>query len=77
VEAHPLFTELGVFGGAYAAPVAGGVGVGFNADVVVSPASVMKIQVALAVESAAVLGRLHGGAKGPLSVRQLAPLSPL
>jgi len=73
VEAHPLFTELGVFGGAYAAPVLGGVGVGFNADAVVSPASVMKVQVALAVERAAVVGRLDGGAKRSLSREARTP----
>jgi beta-lactamase class A len=40
--------------------VTGGAGVGFNGDVPVSPASVMKIQVALAVERAIASGSLDG-----------------
>lgn len=42
--------------------MAGGEGVGFNADELVSPASVMKIQIALAVERAVSAGHVDGTA---------------
>lgn len=45
-----LLTELGVDGGGYAEPIDGGRGVGFCEHDVVSPGSVLKIQIALAVE---------------------------
>lgn len=68
VETHPLLADLGLWGAGCAAPVAGGRSVGFNADRLVSPASVMKIQVALAAESAVASGRVDGTA-----IRVLSP----
>ena len=67
MEAHPLLRELGLSGAGFAAPVLGGPGVGFNADSPVSPASVMKIQIALAVERAMALGQIDGAAERVLS----------
>jgi beta-lactamase class A len=67
VEAHPLLSDLGLSGAAYAVRVTGGPGVGFNADGLVSPASVMKVQIALAVESAVASGLVDGAALRVLS----------
>jgi hypothetical protein len=43
VEGHPLLVELGLSGGVYAASIAGGDGLGFNADGLMAPASVMPV----------------------------------
>ena len=73
VETHPLLDDLGLTGAGYAASVTGGPGVGFNAGDSVSPASVMKIQVALAVERAIASGSLEGSATRVLSPEQRTP----
>lgn len=55
-----MFDQLGVSGAAYAAPVDGGPGRGVHADDLVTPASVMKVQVALAVENAIAARAING-----------------
>jgi beta-lactamase class A len=67
VDAHPLLTDLGLTGAGCAAPVTGGQAVGFDTDALVSPASVMKIQIALAVEIAIAKGLVDGTAPRVLS----------
>ena len=59
MDAAEIFRELGVTGTACAAPVAGS-GIGLLAGRAMSPASVAKIQVALAVEDAIVASVLDG-----------------
>lgn len=59
-EVISVFDQLGVVGAAYAAPVDGGSGEGVHADDLVAPASVMKVQVALAVENAIAAGAIDG-----------------
>ncbi len=59
VSVRGILNELSVSGTAYAAPV-GGPGVGVGGDDLMTPASVMKVQVALAVESAIAAGALDG-----------------
>jgi hypothetical protein len=54
VDAKEIFEELVVTGAAFAVPVHGS-GIGLRADRPVSPASVGKIQIALAVEDASAL----------------------
>lgn len=61
-----LLDELSVTGAAYAAPIRG-VGVGVDQDELMTPASVMKIQVALAAESAIASGELDGSQQRVLS----------
>jgi len=63
VDGVEILQELGLQGAAYAAPVAGGHGVGFGVDELVAPASVMKVQVALTVESLIAAGSLDGSAR--------------
>lgn len=58
-----MFEQLGLIGAAYAAPVTGGLGAGFHEDDPVTPASVMKIQVALTVESLIAAGSLDGSSR--------------
>lgn len=55
-----VLAELGLTGAAYAAPAGGGADLGFHADDLVTPASVMKIQVALMVETMSAAGSLDG-----------------
>jgi len=50
-------------GAGFAAPIDGGAGVGFRAAEPVTPASVMKVQVALTVENAIATGALDGTAR--------------
>lgn len=52
--------ELGLDGAAYAAPVQGGRGVGFNENALIAPASVMKVQIAVATETLVARGELDG-----------------
>jgi beta-lactamase class A len=63
-DAFEELARLGLDGAAYAAPIDGARGsdggVGFAAHDLVTPASVMKVQVALAVEHAIATGRLDG-----------------
>jgi beta-lactamase class A len=56
--ADPLL-ELGLTGAAYAAPITGGAGVGFSEHDLVSPASVMKIQIALTIENLVATGVIN------------------
>ncbi len=56
---EPLL-ELGLDGSAYAAPVDGGPGIGFGEHKLLSPASVMKIQIALTIENLTAQGLLDG-----------------
>ena len=65
--------ELGLSGGVYAASIAGGDGLGFNADGLMAPASVMKVQIALAVESAIASGRVDGTASRVLARNARTP----
>ncbi len=60
MDARGLLDDLALTGAGYAAPVAGHTGVGFNADDLVTPASVMKIQVALTIENAIGAGAIDG-----------------
>lgn len=60
VDALDVVAALGLRGSWYAAPVGGGTGIGLAEHALVSPASVMKVQVALAVETLVATGRLDG-----------------
>jgi beta-lactamase class A len=73
MTAEDLVSDLGLVGTAYAAPVAGGPGVGFHEDVLVTPASVMKVQVALAVEHLISTGALDGAAPRVVPARRRTP----
>lgn len=73
VDARDYLTELGVHGTAYAAPVKGGGGVGFDATELVAPASVMKIQIALTVENLIAEGSLDGLAQRHIPVNGRTP----
>ncbi|MGI8522288.1 MAG: serine hydrolase [Nocardioides sp.] len=55
-----VLDELSVTGTAYAGPIAGGDGVGLHEHELVTPASVIKIQVALATQAAIDAGTLDG-----------------
>jgi beta-lactamase class A len=63
-----VLADLGIYGAGFAAPVSGGPGVGFGEDDLVTPASVMKVQVALTIENALADGSLDGAER-----RTLAP----
>ena len=67
--AEPIL-ELGLTGAAYAAPVSGGPGVGFNEHELVSPASVMKVQIALTIENLSKRGKIDA------SMPRLVPAVP-
>jgi beta-lactamase class A len=73
VEAERVLTELGLAGAAYAAPVGGGAGAGFRVDEPMTPASVMKIQIGLAVENAIADGSLDGAAQRLLVAARRTP----
>jgi beta-lactamase class A len=68
-----VFDQLGVNGAAYAAPVAGGSGQGAHADDLMTPASVMKVQVALAVENAITAGAIDGETRLALRSQSRTP----
>ncbi|MGH3453608.1 MAG: serine hydrolase [Nocardioidaceae bacterium] len=55
-----LFDDLGVTGTAFAAPIGDGEGIGLSEHDLVTPASVLKIQVALTVENAMTDGSVDG-----------------
>ena len=55
-----LFDDLGVTGTAFAAPIGDGAGIGSSEHDLVTPASVLKIQVALTAESAIADGSVDG-----------------
>lgn len=67
VDALAVLRELELVGAGFAAPLAGGDGVGFHADDLVTPASVMKIQVALCVKNAIATGAVDGRMRRSLS----------
>ena len=69
---EPLL-ELGLTGAAYAAPISGGAGVGFNEHELVSPASVMKIQVALTIENLMATGKIDGASRRSVPVGLKTP----
>jgi beta-lactamase class A len=73
VDEIALLSELGLTGAAYAAPVDGGEGVGFEEHDPVSPASVMKIQIGLAVEMLIAVGELDGVERRLLDSRRRTP----
>ena len=60
MDAEGVLEALGLTGAGYAAAVTGSEGVGFHVDDLVVPASVMKIQIAVAVENAIAAGRIDG-----------------
>jgi beta-lactamase class A len=60
VVAADVLTRLGLDGAAWAAPVTAGAGVGFGEHVPVTPASVLKVQVALVVETLIATGAIDG-----------------
>ena len=62
-----MLSDLGLFGAAYAAPVSGESGAGFGADDLVTPASVMKVQVALTIENAIARGAVDGAERRVLT----------
>jgi len=68
-----MLSDLGLFGAAYAAPVSGEPGVGFGADDLVTPASVMKVQVALAIENAISGGAVDGAERRVLTAADRTP----
>jgi beta-lactamase class A len=67
-----MFEDLNLGGGAYAAPL-DGPGVGFAGDELVTPASVMKIQIALAGARDIAAGRLNGREQRILSSSRRTP----
>ncbi len=73
MDARGLLDELALTGAGYAAPVAGATGVGFNADELVTPASVMKIQVALTIENAIGAGAIDGSEQRVLPPERRTP----
>lgn len=75
VDPRDVLAAVGLDGSACAAPVAGGRRVGFAEHTLVAPASVMKVQVALAVESLIATGRLNGSERRTMraSVRTPGP----
>jgi beta-lactamase class A len=73
VDAVGVLDELGLTGAGHAAPVTGGDGAGFHADDLVMPASVMKIQIALAIENAIAAGSLDGSARRVMSSAHRTP----
>jgi beta-lactamase class A len=73
VSAEDVLGELGLTGAGYAEPVSGGKGAGFNADRLVIPASVMKIQVALTIENLIAEGALAADAPRLLSSQHRTP----
>ena len=68
-----MLSDLGILGAAYAAPVSGGPGVGVGDDDLVTPASVMKIQVALAIENAIRDGSVDGAERRALRPADRTP----
>lgn len=68
VLATQIFDELAITGAACAAPIIGPV-IGVHADVAVTPASVSKVQIALAVEDAIATGMFDGTQQRTLSPR--------
>lgn len=68
-----VFDRLGVSGAAYAVPVTGGSGQGVHADDLMTPASVMKVQVALAVENAIAAGAIDGQTRRTLRSQSRTP----
>ncbi len=67
-----IFDELSVTGAAYAAPIHG-IGIGLNENEPMTPASVIKIQIALAAESAIATGSLDGSQQRVLSPKHRTP----
>ncbi|WP_204013007.1 serine hydrolase [Virgisporangium aurantiacum] len=67
-----IFDELAITGTACAAPIEG-LAIGMCADVAVTPASVSKVQIALAVEDATATGVLDGTQQRKLSPRARTP----
>ncbi|MBU2665865.1 class A beta-lactamase-related serine hydrolase [Actinoplanes bogorensis] len=63
----PIVDDLGITATAFAAPIGGGDGVGFGVDELVTPASVMKINVGLAVARAIAAGEVD--AEQPVVLR--------
>ncbi len=63
VDALGVLEELGLGGAGYAVSVTGGEGVGFHFDDLVTPASVMKIQVAVAIQNAIAAGVVQGSSR--------------
>jgi beta-lactamase class A len=72
MDARGLLDDLALTGAGYAAPVAGHTGVGFNADDL-TPASVMKIQVALTIENAIGAGAIDGSEQRVLTLERRTP----
>jgi beta-lactamase class A len=68
-----VFAEVGVTGTACAMSLADGWAVGHDENIQVTPASVMKVQVAVAVEAAIASGALDGGARRVLSPTRRTP----
>jgi beta-lactamase class A len=73
VVVDAIFEELGVGGAACATAVNGGKVVGVEEDKLVTPASVMKIQIALAVHNAIEAGTLDGAARRVLRPEHRTP----
>jgi beta-lactamase class A len=73
MDARGLLDDLALTGAGYAAPVAGHTGVGVNADDLVTPASVMKIQVALTIENAIGAGAIDGTEQRVLTPERRTP----
>jgi beta-lactamase class A len=74
VFARGILDELALTGAAYAAPIGDvGGGVGFGEDVLMTPASVMKIQVAVAAEEAIATGTLDGSLQRVLTADRRTP----
>ena len=68
-----ILIELGLTGAAWAVPIGGGPGVGFNEHRLVTPASVMKVQIALTVEDLIAAGRLDGASPRRLPAAARTP----
>ena len=73
MNAEDVLAGLGLDGAGFAAPLDGGAGVGFAEHLPVAPASVMKLQVALAVESQIAAGKLDGSERRVLPAAGRTP----
>lgn len=73
IDERAVLRQLGLSGAGFAAPIAGGEGVGFCSDERVAPASVIKILIALAVENSIATGELSGSEVRLLSRKHRTP----
>ncbi len=73
MDAASVLEQLGLTGAAYAAPVAGPPDAGFHEDDLVTPASVMKIQVALTLENSIAAASVSGRSRRRMRAEDRTP----